>query len=143
MSNIDSLSPVQLLALSKALKENQVKAARNAVLPGQHIVPTFQVTIGGNLKVGADEEYTPTTSVSLIGATCLAIRRMGIQREKFLQVLKEVCQEALSQDDRTRDALMAEMNVQEFEAAFREEFTSQLPKKTRKGRVTSILEVNS
>lgn len=143
MADLSNLTPTQVLALSKALNRNQVTNARGAVSPGNHIVPTFQVEIGGNLEVKEDESYTPTTSVSLIGATCLAIRRMGIQREAFLKAMKEVCQEALQHDEQTRAALMAEANVREFERAFRSEFTSQLPQKTRNGKVFANLEVGT
>lgn len=139
--SINTLTPTQLLALSKSVTAAQAKNARAQVSPGEHIVPTFSVTVDGTLKVSEDEDYTPTTSISLIGVTAVALRRMGIQRGPFLKVLKEICQEALGQDEQTRAALMAEANVREFEAAFKEEFTSQLPKAHRAGKVRTNLYV--
>jgi hypothetical protein len=134
MSNLESLTPSQLFALSKVVKTAELKSAREQLAPGEHIVPTFAVQIDGNVSVSEDEEYVPTTSISLIGAACLAIRRMGIQREAFLKVMKEVCTEALTSSEATRAALMLDANVKEFETAFKAEFTAQLPKASRKGK---------
>lgn len=143
MSSIENLTATQVFALSKAVKAAQSKAARAEFGAGEHIVPTFQVEVGGSLKVSADEEYVPTTSISLIGATSMALRRMGIQRGPFLKAMKEACQEALQSDEATRAALMADANVAEFEAAFREEFTAQLPKASRRGKVKAVLETKA
>jgi len=134
MSNLDSLTPAQIFALSKVVKEAQAKGAREQLVVGNNIVPTFRVEVEGGVSVSENEEYVPTTSISLIGATCLAIRRMGIQREAFLKAMKEVCTEALNSSEATRASLMADVNVQEFETAFKAQFTSQLPLATRKGK---------
>ena len=140
-----SLTNLQRLALAKAVntRSREQIAARSEVEPGQYTLDPFTIRVSGELTVGEDETYVPTTGVSLTGATCLAIRRMGIQRENFLKVLKEVCTEALAADAQTRSALMADANVKEFERAFRAEFTSQLPSSTRKGKVLGDISVES
>ena len=135
--NINNLTAVQKIALAKSLgdQDSHVKVARRQLTPGLHDIPPFTVTVSGALQVEPDQSYIPTTSVSLIGAVSLAVRRMGIQRGPFLKALREVCSEALSADEQTRAAIMAGTEVREFEAAFKEEFTSRLPAKTRFGHV--------
>lgn len=136
-TNLATLSPLQTVALAKAVtdRDSVVKNARRVLVPGIHQVPEFTVEISGTLEISADEQYTPTTSISLIGLCCLAVKRMGIQRDPFLAKLREICQEALTVDEQTRAAIMAEADVEGFMLAFREEFTSQLPSKTRLGRI--------
>lgn len=135
--NLESLSPLQKIALANALvpRDSTTKMARAAIQPGEHEIPPFQVEVSGSLKVAEDEDYTPTTSISLIGTVLLAVRRMGIQRGPFLKVMKEICTEALLADEQTRGAIMAGAELGNFEEAFRSEFTSQLPQKTRKGKI--------
>lgn len=136
------MNSLELVALTKAIsdKSSTYKEARNELAPGTHEVD-FTARIQGSIIVGEDEEYTPTTSISLIGAMCLAVRRMGIQRGPFLDTMKEVCTEAMQADEETRKALMEELGVKEFEAEFKSRLTTQLPKATRKGKIKTALTV--
>ena len=56
------MTPIQLLALARALKEKEEKAARNSVAPGSYRVD-FNIHISGEVDVEEDYVKTPTVSI--------------------------------------------------------------------------------
>ena len=139
-NNQMNLDGLQRLALEKITAGG--KEARASVSPGVHIVRPFTVRIEGTLKVSEDYETTPTTSIPLIPTIALALKKMGVQREGFMEKLRESMEEVLGTEDCTlREVLAAESGLAEFEAELRAKVFDQLPKIPHKGAVTPALVV--
>lgn len=132
------LTNLQKLALQKL----EVTADRDSITPGNYTVEPFTVQIEGVIGVGPDETYTPTADIPLIPTVALALKKMGIQRDHFLGVLKQAMEEVLLQDKKVRAALMEQIGLAEFERDFRTKVLAGLPNKTRNGKVTTALTVN-
>lgn len=71
------MTPIQLLALTRLLKEREEKAARSQVDPGTYNVD-FEVRVKGNMEVEEDYEKRPTVSVPWTEAYAL-LREVAIQ----------------------------------------------------------------
>lgn len=124
------LSPLQRLALAQATKLSAEE--RVAIAPGTYQVG-FGVTVSGEITVDADDTYTPTSSVPLIPTLALALKKMGIQRTHFLEVLREAMTETLASGEDLRAALVAESGLDEAETSLRA-MLKKLPKETRRGK---------
>lgn len=133
-----ALTALQKLALSNV---EISKEERKTIAPGNHQV-SFTVSVEGQLNVAENETYTPTVDVPLIPTVALALKKMGVQREHFLGILKESMTEVLSADKGMREALIEESGLAAFEADFRKTLGT-LPRKTRVGKVKAKLKVSA
>lgn len=131
------LNNLQKLALEKL----SVGADRGAVAPGTHHIPPFFVEISGRLDVSENETYTPTVDIPLLPTVALALKKMGIQREHFLKVMKECVTEVVLQSRAMRTQLIAQSGLSDFEEEFRQKVLAELPRKTRDGKVKAELRV--
>jgi len=131
-----TLTNLQKLALTACTEFD-----RSAIGPGTYVIEPFNVTVGGRVTVCADEEYTPTIKIPLIPTVALALKKMGIQREHFLKVMKEAVVEVLAQDADMRAALMQQSGLTTFEEEFRSKVLQNLPKSTRNGKVLTDVTV--
>lgn len=129
-----SLTALQKLALSNI---ELSKEERRLIAPGKHNV-SFTVTVDGTLDVSENETYTPTVDIPLIPSMALALKKMGVQREHFLGVLKEAMTEVLASDKDMREAMIKEVGLADFESDFRKTLGT-LPKKVRVGKVKAHL----
>lgn len=129
-----TLTALEKLALSNI---EPSKEERQSIAPGKHKV-AFTVTVNGVLDVSAPESYIPTVDVPLIPTVALALKKMGVQRENFLAIMKESMTEVLACDKAMRVALVAESGLIDFEKDFRKTL-GKLPKKTRVGKVNAKL----
>ncbi len=130
------LTPIQKLAINKLEVANT-----ESVAPGTYRVEPFTIEISGTLRVTASTQVTPTTSIPLIPTLALAIKRMGIQREPFMEKLLEVMGEVLTADADARTAMVADLGLAEFEETLKTKVLSQLPKVPRAGAVRADLNV--
>lgn len=133
-----SLTALQKLALSNI---ELSKEERKQIAPGKHKV-SFTVTVDGTLDVSENETYTPTVDIPLIPSMALALKKMGVQREHFLGVLRTAMEEVLVADKNMREAMIKESGLADFESDFRKTLGT-LPKKTRVGKVKAILKTAS
>jgi len=109
------------------------KATSSAELPvGDHQVDCF-VHIKGCIRKGEDSEMTPTASVPILAALGLAVKRMGFQRDKFLEILKDSMRDAINGE---KAADIDEVTA-EASAAVKKTLAA-LPKITRKGSTTLV-----
>jgi hypothetical protein len=132
------LTEIQKLALSNL----KLQPNREEIPVGTHAIPPFLVEVSGAVDVLENETYVPTVDIPLIPTVALALKKMGIQREHFMKVMKEAVQEVILSDSRMRAALVSQAGLDEFEAEFRQKVLSELPLKTRKGKVLATLAVN-
>lgn len=131
------MNEIQKLALEKL----NIKADRSAIPAGTHTVAPFVIEVSGELDVAPEETYTPTTDIPLIPTVALALKKMGIQRDHFLGVLREAAMEVVLQDREMRTQLLAQSGLSEFEAEFRQKVLAALPRKTRVGKVNAAVRV--
>ena len=136
------MQAVQSIALNKAIKEKDVKTARNNLAVGQFDVD-FLARIKGSLNVNHDEPYIPTIHIPLKATLALFIRYCGVTRDAAEAALIRAMTEALNHDQKGEDTILAEMEEQVIEACMERvtALTSALPPQTRKGKVLSNLTV--
>jgi hypothetical protein len=131
------LTEIQKLALEKL----SLEANRRSIAPGVYQIPAFNVQVSGTLDVLPDQTYTPTTDIPLIPIVALALKKMGVQRDHFLGVLREAATEVLLADKEMRAALIQQVGLADFEEEFRQRVLATLPRKTRAGQVKADLTV--
>jgi len=135
--------------LKKALAGHNKTAGnpRDAAAPDQDLGNmdiSLTLSVEG-MTIGHDTDKTPTCSIPMLAAMALLVKRMGFQRDKAIETLKDVMQEALEigGDKKAKDALMAEMGVAEAEKLVKEEVIATLPrspvKKTVKVKAASLV----
>jgi hypothetical protein len=137
--NLNTASPLTVLALGKLLSRQAIKAARDEVESGTHPVDvTLRVT--GDLEIAEDGKRKPTVKVLTKATVALLLRRMGCTREDALALLESVFSDALNLDEDAREKLLAETGVDDALKSFDKKVLSNLPKLTCKGRVKANLE---
>jgi len=112
---VDTFTPLQILALSKLTKENAVKSIRGEVKAGSYpaTVEVFvrvdgeeqRVVYNGALNVAEDGSQRPTSNLLSIEVLALLFQRMGIQRERAMDVLQEVATEYLTNGQKVGEGL--------------------------------------
>ena len=144
------LTPVQVLALAKAIKDAAVKAARKelTVEIGNESV-THQVNliahVSGTITVGADEPYIPTTHIPMIPTLAYFLRRCGITREFAATTLRDAMADALETERKGAETITPEIarDIADIEAMMESTKTmlGTLPAAKRSGKVTTKLTV--
>jgi hypothetical protein len=137
MSNINtSIDPLFSLALQHAMKKGLDAKAREEVGPGVHTNLVMDLTVRvGEIRVAPDTDKAPTCSIPLLPTLALMIKRMGFQREKALEVLRDVMEEAINLDKDATKALLSETGVADAEKTLKKEVISKLPRTPVKGAV--------
>lgn len=133
-ANID---PRFALALTHAIKKGlDVKNAREETEPGVYrgIEMTLNVTVD-EMRVAPDTDKAPTCSIPLLPTCALLLKRMGIQREEALDVLKDVMTQALDMGQDATKTLLTETGVADMEKRLKEEVIAKLPRVDVKGAV--------
>ena len=133
-----SIDPKFALALTHAVKKGlDAKNAREETTPGVYRDMVLDVTIEvDEMRVAPDTDKSPTTSIPLLPTCALLLKRMGIQREEALDVLKEVMQQALDLGKDATQTLLDETGVAEMEKRLKNEVIAELPRVPVKGAVT-------
>jgi hypothetical protein len=130
------------LALGRVIKE-QIKPGdiREAVQPGNYLIDTeISLHLVGNLKIGEDSMYTPTTSIPWKETLALFVRHCGITREAALNTLQKAMTEALAEDTSAEDLLASMADLKDAETKVQKTL-EKLPKQIKKGAITGKLEV--
>lgn len=131
-----TIDPIFQVALTSALKSAIDKDARDQVGPGVHKDVEMTLTIkAGEVRIGQDTDKAPTVSIPLKAAMALLIKRMGFQREKAVETLRDVMQEALRLDKDAEKTILAEQGVADAEKMLKEEVLAKLPRTPVKGAV--------
>lgn len=135
-SRMSTLSPIQSLLLARLAKKGDA-AARALVSAGTYEVEPFTVTVwGGEVKVGEDKPYTPTTSVPLLATMVVALHRAGVQREGIAQAIIDAAKVASNNGGKVDEALADTFHYVEQEVKdLQSRMGEGLPKKIRAGGV--------
>ena len=140
----------QLLLLAQAALDEAFKAAnkrvktahgkdadlRDEVQADQKmtgLVLDMQIEIG-EVVIGHDTDKAPTTSIPWLAAMGLLIRRMGLQREAAMDIIREAVTQALTLGDDAEKAILSETGVGDAVETLKKEIIDRLPRtKVRKG----------
>jgi len=117
---LDGFSAIEAAALGKI-------SGKGDLTPGDHQVDCI-FHVKGCLRKGEDYQSTPTRNVPVLAALMLAVKRMGFQRDKFLEIIKEAMKDAI--DGKTA-ADVDEITTEAAKAV--KEMLGELPKVTSKG----------
>lgn len=134
-ANID---PRIALALTHAIKKGlDVKNARAETEPGVYSGITMDLkVVVDEMRVAPDTDKAPTCSIPLLPTCALLLKRMGIQREEALDVLKDVMTQALDMGKDATQTLLDETGVADMEKRLKEEVIDKLPRVDVKGAVS-------
>lgn len=133
--DIKDLTPSTLAALAK-LTSDAAKETRDSLAPGEYAVDqVVTLYLDGTVKVSADTDRVPTSSIPLLPALALLAKRMGVQRPAVLAILREVMTEALTMGKDAATELIAEYGLKEVEEQIKQEVLAQLPRVPVKGTV--------
>jgi hypothetical protein len=131
-----SIDPLFSLALQHAMKKGLDAKARDEVGPGVHTNLVMDLTVRvGELRVAADTDKAPTCSIPLLPTLALLLKRMGFQRDKALEMLAEVMEEAINLDKDATKALLSESGVKEAQDLLKKNVIAKLPRTPVKGSV--------
>ena len=138
------LSPEMQLAveagMKKALKDLKGKEDPRSKVAANQKFDTIRVEMTlevEGLNIGHDTDKAPTASIPTLAALALMVKRMGIQREDALRVLREVMLEALALDEDASSKLGEESGVLEAVELIKEEVVSKLPRTFVSKKVTT------
>lgn len=136
MSQAD-IDPRYALALLQAAKKGlDAKAARDETEPGVYRNITLDLRIEvDEMRVAPDTDKAPTASIPLLPTCALLLKRMGIQREEALDILKDVMTQALDMGKDATKTLLAESGVADMQDRLKEEVIGKLPRVPVKGAV--------
>lgn len=131
------ISPIFATALAHAMKKGvDASNARDELKPGVYRDIKIELAIHvKEMRVAPDTDKAPTSSIPMVAAMALLVRRMGLQRDDALRTLREVMQEALALKGDASSKLLAETGVLEAEEMIRSEVIAKLPRTPVKGAV--------
>lgn len=133
-----AIDPKISLAVATALRKSlDAETARAEVNPGVYhdIRLTLSIEVD-EMRVAPDTDKIPTSSIPLLPAMALLLKRMGVQREEALGVLRDVMTQALEMGKDATKQLLEETGVAEMEQRLRDEVIAKLPRVPVKGAVT-------
>jgi hypothetical protein len=132
-----SISPQFALAILQAAKKGiDAKVAREETGPGvyRNIVMDVHIEVD-EMRVAPDTDRAPTASIPLLPTCALLLKRMGVQRDQALEVLKDVMTQALDMGKDATKSLLEETGVADMEKRLKEEVINKLPRVETKGAV--------
>jgi len=132
-----NISPTYALAVLQAAKKGiDAKTAREETGPGVYRDIKIDLTVEvDEMRVSPDTDKAPTSSIPLLPTCALLLKRMGVQREEALDILKDVMTQALDLGKDATKSLLEETGVAEMEKRLKEEVIAKLPRVPVKGAV--------
>jgi hypothetical protein len=129
------LTPAQIVVLSKVLTEKELDKARQSLSAGKNEVEPFQVAcMGGEITLGEDVEYTPTSHIPLLDTLVIAMRTAGFQREKISEMIISSASKALSSGSKAGDQYKADIAFVKADIEkLQTKLSASLPKAKRRG----------
>jgi len=145
-ANID---PVFALAILQAAKKGiDAKMAREETGPGVYRDLVLDVHIEvdemrvapdtdkAEMRVAPDTDKAPTASIPLLTTCALLLQRFQPNdRERALEVFRQVMTQALDMSNDAQKKLLDETGVAELEKTLKDEIISKLPRVSAKGAV--------
>ena len=146
---METLTSLEIIVLSKAIKDKMVGIAREKLEAKPYSVD-MTVNIKGDITVNPDEPYIPTIAVPLKPVLALFIRYCGITRDAAVDNLIKAMTEALNDGqvgDETARTVKAAISAEEQIIADCEARVTAameaLPLKRRKGKILTNLTVTA
>jgi hypothetical protein len=134
------MKPQETIALDRLIASKAATAARNDLAEGTYTVD-FTVRVQGKLDVLADQQYTPTISMSPLMLAALAIKGRGATEAAFKAKLAELMRAAVqATNSGDTDTAKLVQWVKEAMGEVKGEL-AKLPKERRKGAVRPSLTV--
>ena len=133
------IDPRFALALLNATKKGvDAKNARAETEPGvyQGIKMTVDIEVE-EMRVAPDTDKMPTASIPLLTTCALMLQRFQPNdREKALDVFRQVMTQAMDMGKDQQKKLLADSGVSELEKMLKEEIIAKMPRVPVKGAVT-------
>lgn len=141
------MSPEEKLAIAKIL-EAEAKQEREDIDPGEYkIKDLYFLDVNARVNVRENEKYTPTVSIPLKSTLALFMQYTGVTGDHAVRALQQAMTDALEQKEKGDKAVKNKVKeVENVEKKVKEQVTSKLPKKDRKGAVSvegTVLECKS
>jgi len=134
-----SLTPIQILAISKALTKKDIDAARAALQPGKYEVD-MSIKLSGTVTIGESGEKKSTVSIPVKGVLGILLQRAGVTREASIELITEAVTQAMnSSSDGTKGESALDSYVEDIFSEVSDRIASSLPKTPTAGRVTTSL----
>jgi hypothetical protein len=120
-----------VVALSKAIKEAEVKAARAALTPGEHEVDIC-IRLTGTLDIAPDTEKASTSSLLSEEFLIIALKMSGCTRERACEIIADLAKQGVNGDAKAnkanRQALVEEYDPEGRISAIFADVKNSLPK---------------
>lgn len=131
-----TIDPKIILAVSKAITKTAAES-RKDVPPGVYKDIKISLSLEiSKMKVGAPFERTPTTEIPFLAVCALLLKRMGVQREEALDILRRTMTEALELGKDATVKILEESGVDQMVTRLKNEVISKLPKVPVQGSVS-------
>ena len=134
-ANVD---PLFLVAATHALKKGlDASAARNDLESGVHTNIELDLHIKiDELRIAPDTDKAPTASIPMLPTLALLLQRfVPKDRDKALQVLKEVMEKAIALTKEDSKELLDELGIKDAEKAIKEQIIATMGRVPVKGAV--------
>ncbi len=134
-----SLTPIQILALSKALTKKDIDAARAQLGPGKHQVD-MTINLSGTVSIGNSGEKKSTVSIPVKGVLGILLQRAGVTREASIALITDAVTQAMkASEEGTKGESAMDSYVDELFEEVTCNLCSALPKTPTSGRITTSL----
>ena len=128
------LTAIETTALNNAVISRVAKTMRGQVGPGEYPID-MTVRIVGTMNVQIDTTKAPTVCIPPLETMALLLHRMGFQREKALELMREVFTEAIGTTGRGQGSLEMLPHITELKERIERELIANLPPIPVKGAV--------
>ena len=134
----DDLPAPLALALTRLFTRSKLEELRDTLEPGSYPIDAT-LRIRGALKVGPPQEYNPAAQIPVYLVLALALRKCGVAKEAFGEVLVEILTEAMARDlpKEKRGEMLALENDLKGALEEAQKLMKKLPKLTRRGAVSA------
>jgi len=134
-----NINPTFALAILNATKKGiNAKNAREETEPGVYkdIKVAVEIEVD-EMRVAPDTDKAPTTSIPLLTTCALLLQRFQPgDREKALDVFRQVMTQALDMNKDAQKKLLEDSGVAELEKTLKEDIIGKMPRVPVKGAVT-------
>jgi hypothetical protein len=139
--DLNSIPTDVLVALNKGI-DAELKN-RQRLSEGSYLVSeTVTMAVEGTIKVGADKEYTPTTSVAWTKVFAILLFKLGCVRDTIQDQVTEALRMVLDGTWEMDDALKAFVIDYEAYCDRVKSVMAQMPKAIRAGSTTAKIDIS-
>lgn len=140
--NLNNISTDVLVALNKGI-EAELKNRQRLEEGSYTVDETVTFAVQGSIKVGADKEYTPTTSVAWTKVFAILLYKLGCVRDSIQAQLTAALQMVLDGTWEMDDALRAFVTDHEAYCDRVKSVMAAMPKAVRAGRLDAKVSLDA